>query len=99
MASQVLTTTFQEQEFKTLLTECITQTVKQEITKLIQPAEPQKQILTRKETAQLLSISLPTLHTYTQEGIIKAHRLGYKVRYLMSDIQDALTAINYGKGS
>lgn len=57
-------------------------------------AGDQKLILTRQETAALLGISLPTLHRYTMSGVITAYRLGTKVRYRMSDIQDALRRIN-----
>jgi len=47
----------------------------------------------------LLSISLPTLHTYTKEGIITAYRLGSQVRYKHIDVEKALKEIDNFKYS
>ncbi len=51
----------------------------------------QKQLLSRKETATLLSISLPTLAKYTREGILKARVLGNIIRY---DYEEILKSFN-----
>ncbi len=56
-----------------------------------------ERLLTRKEVAKILGISLPTLHTYTKEGIIQASRLGSMIRYKKCDIDDALKNIGYIK--
>lgn len=53
--------------------------------------------LTRKQTADLLQISLPTLHQYTKGGLITSYRIGNKVRYKNSDVKNALTERNYGR--
>jgi len=42
--------------------------------------------LTRKQTADYLQISLPTLHKYTIKGIIKCFRIGPCVRYRFEDL-------------
>ncbi len=56
---------------------------------------PDKDILlTREETAKMLSISLTTLWDYTRKDIIPAYRIGTKVRYKKSDILDALQKQN-----
>lgn len=39
------------------------------------------QLLTRKQAASLLNISLPTLDKYTREGTIPAVRLGGIIRF------------------
>ena len=93
MAIQTFTTTYEPSEFKTLLAECVSETVQKEIARLITPSEPPKQILTRQETAKMLNISLPTLHDYTKRNVITAYRLGYKVRYKLLDIQNSLLQI------
>ncbi len=49
--------------------------------------------LTRKETSELLKISLPTLNEYTKSGKVKGHRIGGRVLYLESDIEQSLTEI------
>lgn len=55
------------------------------------------EFLTRKQTAELLQISLPTLHEYTKKSLITSFRLGNKIRYKESDIKAALTERNFGR--
>lgn len=93
MALQTISIHYEPTEFRTLISDCVSETVKKEIASFITPQEPQKQILTRQEAAAELSISLPTLHDYTKRGIIQAYRLGYKIRYKREDINKALSAI------
>lgn len=50
-------------------------------------------LLTRKEVAKLLSISLPTLRHYFTRGLLKEHRIGARVLYKYSDIIDSLPQI------
>ena len=51
-------------------------------------------ILTREETAEMLSISLVTLWTYTKNNVIPAYRIGTKVRYKKSEVLLALKQMN-----
>lgn len=74
--------------------------VREEISTAIQPLVQGTQVSkssikpkTRKETAEILGISLPTLNQKTKEGIIKAHRFGGKVLYKAEDIEEALKKI------
>ncbi|SEA39357.1 helix-turn-helix domain-containing protein [Bizionia paragorgiae] len=53
-----------------------------------------EKLLTREETAKLLSISLVTLWKYTKNDIIPAFRIGTKVRYKQSDVYNALQKMN-----
>lgn len=53
--------------------------------------------LTRKETAVELKISLPTLNEYTKRKLITGYRFGVRVLYKQSEIETALTKINYGR--
>lgn len=98
MTTQIFTN-LDSAAFRTLLADCVAETVKIEIAKLIQPAEPQKLILTRKETAAFLNISLPTLHDYTKQGFIKGYKLGYKVRYKREDVLEALAEMKFKKAA
>ena len=45
---------------------------------------------TRKETCELLQISLSTLDTYVKKGAITCSRLGTRVRFSQDDIDKAL---------
>ena len=56
--------------------------------------KPDNDLLTRKETADILKISLPTLWAWTNKGIIPAYRIGNKVRYKKADILTALKQMN-----
>ena len=82
-----------KEEFKELLQEA----VKVEIEKN-QPEDPSGQeYLSRKQTAKMLGISLPTLHQWTMEGRIKAYRIGRLVRYKRADVHSALNSVQCTK--
>lgn len=51
-------------------------------------------LLTREETAKLLSVSLTTLWYYTRKDIVPAYRIGTKVRYKKSEVLSALQKMN-----
>ena len=51
-------------------------------------------LLTRKEVAKMLDISLPTLWAWTNKGILISYRIGNKIRYKENEILEALQCIN-----
>lgn len=55
--------------------------------------ENKLKLLTRKDTAKLLCISLPTLHEWTKTGIVIAHRIGNRVLYKQVEVYQALHQI------
>jgi excisionase family DNA binding protein len=57
------------------------------------PTNYQSDYLTRSDVANLFQISLVTVHQWTQQGILKAYRLGSRVYFRRSEIDKALTAI------
>ena len=60
--------------------------------------QPQLQsYLTRKETAKLLNVSLPTLNEYSKSGKIKAYRVGVRVLYKQSEIESSLVQFYQGR--
>ena len=56
----------------------------------IEEQDTKDKFLTRQETAKLLHISLTTLDTYTRLGLIKRYKVGNRVLYKKSDINDSL---------
>ena len=63
------------------------------------PAPPTAaKYLTRKETAEQLNVSLPTLNQYTKRNLITGYRFGVRVMYKITDIEAALKNMNYGRG-
>ena len=58
------------------------------------PKDKTPEYLTRKETAEMLGVSLPTLHSYVKKGFISAQRVGEKtVRFKKEDVEKALNAV------
>jgi len=53
--------------------------------------------LTRQQAADFLQMSLPTLHQYTKDGLITSFRIGHKIRYKQSDIENAMKERNFGR--
>lgn len=60
---------------------------------LLTPKKTELKLLTRKDTAKLLCISLPTLHEWTKTGIVKAHRIGNRVLFKQDEVHQALSQI------
>lgn len=61
--------------------------------------EPDTKLKTRKEVCEMLGISLPTLHTWTKEGVIPAIRIGSSIRYRPQDVEAAMQNIRSIKHS
>jgi len=56
---------------------------------------------TRKETAKLLRITLPTLHSLTKRGIVKSKKISGRVLYYSDAIDEAIqqgTVFKYKRG-
>jgi excisionase family DNA binding protein len=52
--------------------------------------EPDSDLLTRKEAAKLLSVSLPTLNEWSKTGVINGYRIATRVRYKKSELEKSL---------
>lgn len=46
--------------------------------------------ITPKKAASIIGISLPTLHKYTELGILKKYRLGNKIYYRQDELFEAI---------
>jgi excisionase family DNA binding protein len=53
--------------------------------------------LTRQETSKLLRISLPTLNELTKKGVLKGYRIGSRVLYRHSEVENSLSEIQTQK--
>ncbi len=63
-----------------------------------QPAPPPaNEYITRKEAAAMLHLSLNTLDTYSQEGKLKAYRIGNRILYKAGEINEALRLMKPSK--
>lgn len=50
---------------------------------------------TRKETADQLNVTLPTLNKYVKSGKIKCHKIGRRVLFRNEDIENAIVKPKY----
>ncbi len=75
--------------------ERVKEAVRDELKNLINKSEAEEQkLLTRNETSKHLRVSLPTLNTYTKNGLIKSVRFGYRVLYRLEDVLVAVQEIS-----
>nr|WP_321232381.1 helix-turn-helix domain-containing protein [uncultured Psychroserpens sp.] len=65
--------------------------VREMLSEFIQESNSEDKLLTRKEVAILLSISLPTLRAYVKRGLLKEHRIGARVLYKKSEVVDSFS--------
>lgn len=78
------------------LQDSIRTTVKNEVERIIgnlPTPTTAPELITRKETAEILGISLPTLNSWTSTGIIPAQRIGTRVRYNRANVYASLKDI------
>jgi excisionase family DNA binding protein len=52
--------------------------------------EPQSHLLTRKQAAFMLGVSLPTLNEWSKKGVINAYRIASRVRYKSQELEQSL---------
>ena len=62
-----------------------------------QPVDNHSELITRKQAAQMLNLSLPTLREYTVRGIVPSYRVGSRVRYKKSEVVNCLTKVQSSK--
>ncbi|MAP81861.1 MAG: DNA-binding protein [Aequorivita sp.] len=56
---------------------------------------PNSEWISRKQAADLLGVSLVTISDWTKKDILKAYRIGNRVRFKMNEIEDALNSSRY----
>ncbi|WP_416448488.1 helix-turn-helix domain-containing protein [Leeuwenhoekiella sp. A2] len=87
--ANVMLHTFELSDFEKVVEQVLERKLKSFI-----PKEKEKlTLLSRKDTAKLLCISLPTLHDWTKTGIVKAHRIGNRILYKLEEVNQALNQI------
>ncbi len=71
----------------------ISETMKEEVKHLLPEPPQQTEYLTRKETANLLRVSLVTLHEWTRKGIVTGYRFNSRIRYKQDEVEGAAKEI------
>ncbi|PKB42701.1 excisionase family DNA binding protein [Cellulophaga sp. RHA19] len=75
----------------------VEEVIENKLKNLNPPEKEGLKLLSRKDTAKLLCISLPTLHDWTKTGVVKAHRIGNRILYKLEEVNDALNSIKTSK--
>jgi excisionase family DNA binding protein len=57
----------------------------------LQPVVDGNAFITRQEVAEMLSISITTVHSWMNCGILKPYKIGNKTRFLLSEVKAAAT--------
>ncbi|WP_100894441.1 helix-turn-helix domain-containing protein [Cellulophaga sp. RHA19] len=91
--TKVMLSTLELSDIKKVVEEVIENKLKN----LNPPEKEGLKLLSRKDTAKLLCISLPTLHDWTKTGVVKAHRIGNRILYKLEEVNDALNSIKTSK--
>lgn len=94
-ANNVILFSVSETELKNLVADVVTEQLSKYFSQTREKRSSKLELLTRRETALKLGISLPTLHKLTLEGTIPAKRLGgsSRIRYCIEDIEAVLKDI------
>ena len=86
---------YNEIQLEFLIKRCMKDVLNEETSKNIQKTtSTDPEFITRKETCQILGVSLPTLNSFTKQGIIIGYRISSRVRYKKSEILEAFTKIS-----
>lgn len=64
----------------------------QDFKKDFQPSEP-KHFISRSEVAKLLGVSTVTIDSWTKKGRLIAYRIGNRIRYNRTEVEQSLTKI------
>lgn len=71
--------------------------IEQIIDRRLEMLKPQKagttEYITRKEVAEILKVTLPTLHDWTKLGWLKSYKIGTRVLYKRSEVDEAIEGI------
>ncbi len=65
----------------------------EDFSKQFEPKEPEIW-MTRKDVGELLGISLVTIHNWSKNGILKAYKIGNRVRFRRLEIEQTLLNSN-----
>lgn len=72
------------------LVEKTAEKVAERLKDMLPEVEKKQEYLTRKQVADILQLSLPTLSEYSKNGLIPSYRLGRSIRYKKTEIENII---------
>ena len=93
MGTEILLNGISFEQLQNAIQTIVSNEVKNAVNGLTPLANDTPELLTRKETARILGISLVTLNEWTKTGVIPAKRIGGSVRYEKHAVADSLKDI------
>lgn len=96
MNQQIQFIQFTPTELKELITESVREQFQELSSQLkgTQPTAESKEFLNRKETAELFGVSLPTIHLWQNNGILKVYKMSNRCFFRYSELLDTLYKSN-----
>ena len=85
---KLILTTYTPEQLTGIISDAVTEAVKS--IKIETSTPPSERLLTRKEVADKLKISLVTLNDWTKRGMIQSYLIGGRVLYKDSEIEKSL---------
>lgn len=61
----------------------------------LQPVQNEDRYISRQDVADMFRITLASVHNLMNAGILKPYKVGYKTRFLLSEVK--MAAINTGR--
>lgn len=93
-----------EQLFSSLSLELLKTEISEDVFKRVAPliqsantTKPETELLTRKQAAKLLCVSLPTILDWTKTGKITGYRISSRIRYKRDELENSLSKIKTRK--
>lgn len=80
------------EQLKTVISDTVRAELSRQLDSIKGPKED-TELLTRKEAARFLGVSLPTLLDFTKSGKVTGYRIGTRVRYKRGELEQSLRQI------
>jgi len=93
MTNEILLNGISFEQLQNSIKTIVSAELKNAVSELTTKREIEPELITRKETAEILGVSLPTLHEWTKKGVLPAKRIGSRIRYERTAVYDALKSV------
>jgi excisionase family DNA binding protein len=90
--SNLILTSLPLEQLKTEISEAVLMQIAPYLPSAHSKPQP-TELLTRKEAAKLLGVSLVTLNQWTRDGRVKGYHISSRVRYKREELENSLTRI------